>query len=75
MHLRKKNQIVGGLLDRKEAMQIYDELTERYGTPEDEEYNPAMDVAERVFANFVDKNLIESFRSTVTEDNDHFDCS
>jgi len=54
---------VGRLNSKEEAAKIYDEVRERYGSVYEEVYNPAMDVAERVFANFLNKDLIEEFRS------------
>jgi len=54
---------VGRLNSKEEAAKIYDEVRKKYGSVYEEVYNPAMDVAERVFANFLNKDLIEEFRS------------
>jgi hypothetical protein len=52
-------------MDRKEALEVFDEITARLACPEDEEYDYSLDLAERVFANFMNERFMEGFRQSL----------
>jgi cytochrome c biogenesis protein ResB len=52
-HIRKRNQRAGRLMGRQEAEIILIEVTARLAHAEDEEYDPNMEIHERVFATFM----------------------
>ena len=48
---------------------VLDEVLACYAAPEDEEYDPTMEIHERVFANFMGRDFMEDFRSSVSSFN------
>ncbi len=56
-------------MDKKDALLVFDEIKARYGHLEIEEYDSSMDVAERVFANFMDRSIMKEFRESVSSFN------
>ena len=60
-------------MEKKDAMEAFDEINRQIIIKEDEEYShdSARQVAERVIANFVSKNLLIDFQDS--EPNNYFD--
>ena len=62
-------------MDKEEASEVFDEITARLCCPEDEEYDHGMDLAERVFANFMNERFINDFRQSLRPSFDYRDMS
>ena len=68
-HLRNRHNV---LMDKMEAKQVYEEVKRSLAhlEEEEEEYEPAMDLAERVFAKFMNNSMIENFKESLSDFDD-----
>ena len=57
--MRQRKQ--GLLMDREEALMVYAEIAHL----EDDEYDPNMNLADRVFANFMNESIMKEFEESL----------